>query len=385
MAPSTSTGLSASEAPQQASSTGGRVGVGIVGAGVISTEYLKNLTIFPDLEVLFIADLDTVRAAEQAETWGVANSGSYAELLAREDIEIVVNLTIPAVHVEVALQAVRAGKHVWSEKPYALDRESGQQLKQAAEQAGVRIAVAPDTFLGAGLQTALRTVRSGAIGTPLTALTLFQVPGPESWHPSPEFLFARGAGPLFDIGPYYLTTLVQFFGPIRRVAATGSQSRATRVIGSGPKAGTEFPVEVPTHVSALIEFESGASAQSVFSFDSQLPRAGFVEIAGSDGTAVLPDPNVFDGETTLHTRGGEPEVISPEGSFHTRGTGVVELAQAICSDRRERVPGDLALHVLDAMVAIAEAAESGQFIDVTSTVEASEPLGIDWDPTRPSR
>ncbi|MFD5821149.1 Gfo/Idh/MocA family protein [Nesterenkonia xinjiangensis] len=384
MAPSTSTGITASEAPKQTPSAGGRIGVGIVGAGVISNEYLKNLTAFPDLAVAFIADLDTARAAEQAEAWGVPDSGSYAELLAREDIEIVVNLTIPAVHVEVALQAVRAGKHVWSEKPYALDRESGHQLRQAAEQAGVRIAVAPDTFLGAGLQTALRTVRSGAIGTPLTALTLFQVPGPESWHPSPEFLFARGAGPLFDIGPYYLTTLVQFFGPIRRVAATGSQARATRVIGSGPKAGTEFPVEVPTHVSALIEFESGASAQSVFSFDSQLPRAGFVEIAGSEGTAVLPDPNVFDGETTLHTGGAEPEVISPQGSFHTRGTGVAELAQAIRADRRERVPGDLALHVLDAMVSIAEAVESGQFVEVASTVEVSEPLDIDWDPTRPT-
>ncbi|GAB3187934.1 Gfo/Idh/MocA family protein [Nesterenkonia suensis] len=375
---------SSSAAPQQTVPSGGVVGVGVVGAGVISAEYLKNLTSFADLEVRFIADLDTARAAEQAKDWGVQASGTYDELLARDDIEIVVNLTIPAVHVEVALQAVAAGKHVWSEKPYALDRESGRHLQQAAQEAGVRIAVAPDTFLGAGLQTALRTIRGGAIGTPLTALTLFQVPGPESWHPSPEFLFARGAGPLFDIGPYYLTTLVQVFGPIRRVAATGSRARATRVIGSGPKAGTEFPVEVPTHVSALIEFESGASAQSVFSFDSQLPRAGFVEIAGSEGTAVFPDPNMFDGETTLHTGGVEPQVLPAEGSFHTRGTGVVELAQAIRGDRRERVPGDLAFHVLDVMVSIAEAVESGQFVEVSTTVETSELLDVDWDPTRPS-
>ncbi|MDS2171300.1 Gfo/Idh/MocA family oxidoreductase [Nesterenkonia sp. CL21] len=379
-----STTTAASPTAEQTSPAGGRVGVGVVGAGVISNEYLKNLTAFADLEVRFIADIDTQRAAEQAEAWGVPHSGSYEELLARDDIEIVVNLTIPAVHVEVALQAVAAGKHVWGEKPYALDRESGRRLKEAAEQAGVRVAVAPDTFLGAGLQTALRSVRDGSIGTPLTALTLFQVPGPESWHPSPEFLFARGAGPLFDIGPYYLTTLVQVFGPIRRVAATGSQARATRVIGSGPKAGTEFPVEVPTHVSALIEFESGASAQSVFSFDSKLPRAGFVEIAGSEGTAVFPDPNMFDGETTLHTGGEEPQVIPAAGSFHTRGTGVVELAQSIRAGRRERVPGDLAFHVLDAMVSIAESVESGQFVEVTSTVESSAPLDADWDPTQPS-
>ncbi|WP_417233280.1 Gfo/Idh/MocA family protein [Arthrobacter sp.] len=359
-------------------------GVGIVGAGTISDQYLGNLTKFPDLKVLFIADLDEERAASQAEKWGVPNSGSYEQLLATDAIEIVVNLTIPAVHVEVALQAVAAGKHVWGEKPYALDRESGRQLMAAAKDAGVRVAVAPDTFLGAGLQTALREVRDGAIGQPLTALTLFQVPGPESWHPSPEFLFAKGAGPLFDVGPYYLTTLIQVFGPIRRVAALSSQARSSRTIGSGPKAGTDFPVEVPTHISALIDFESGASAQSVFSFDSKLPRAGFVEIAGAEGTAVFPDPNMFDGETTIHNSEGEPRVVEATGSFFTRGTGVAELAQAIREGRPERVPGDLAFHVLDVMASLVEAADAGTFVDVTSTVQISAPLDAEWDPSRAS-
>lgn len=359
-------------------------GVGIVGAGTISDQYLGNLTKFPDLKVVFIADLDEERAASQAEKWGVPNSGSYEQLLATDEVGIVVNLTIPAVHVDVALQAVAAGKHVWGEKPYALDRESGRQLMAAAKEAGVRVAVAPDTFLGAGLQTALREVRDGAIGQPLTALTLFQVPGPESWHPSPEFLFAKGAGPLFDVGPYYLTTLIQVFGPIRRVAALSSQARSSRTIGSGPKAGTDFPVEVPTHISALIDFESGASAQSVFSFDSKLPRAGFVEIAGAEGTAVFPDPNMFDGETTIHTTEGEPRVVEATGSFFTRGTGVAELAQAIREDRPERVPGELAFHVLDVMASLVEAADSGQFVDVTSTVQISAPLDADWDPSRAS-
>lgn len=362
----------------------GTTGVGIVGAGTISDQYLENLTQFPDLKVVFIADLDEERAASQAEKWGVPASGSYEQLLATDDVEIVVNLTIPAVHVEVALQAVAAGKHVWGEKPYALDRESGRQLMEAAKEAGVRVAVAPDTFLGAGLQTALREVRDGAIGQPLTALTLFQVPGPESWHPSPEFLFAKGAGPLFDVGPYYLTTLIQVFGPIRRVAALSSQARSSRTIGSGPKAGTDFVVEVPTHVSALIDFESGASAQSVFSFDSKLPRAGFVEISGAEGTAVFPDPNMFDGETTIHTGDGDPRVVEATGSFFTRGTGVAELAQAIREDRPERVPGELAFHVLDAMASLVEAADSGQFVDVTSTVQISAPLDADWDPSRAS-
>lgn len=360
------------------------VGVGIVGAGVISTEYLSNLTAFPDVKVLFIADLDQKRAAGQAESWNVPGSGSYEELLAIEEIEIVINLTIPAVHVEVALRAVEAGKHVWGEKPYALDRESGKVLKDAAERAGVRVTAAPDTFLGAGLQTALRKVRSGAIGTPLTALALFQVPGPDSWHPSPEFLFAAGAGPLFDVGPYYITTLVQVFGPVRGVAATASRARTVRVIGSGPKAGTEFPVEVPTHTSVLFDFESGNSAQAVFSFDSKLKRAGFFEVAGDQGTAVFPDPNMFDAETTLHSGDEQPQVIQPQGTFSTRGTGVAEFAQAIRLGRKERVPGELAYHVLDIMQAASEAAESGQFTEVTSTAEISDLLDPSWDPTHPS-
>jgi len=362
----------------------GPVGVGVIGAGVISDQYLGNLTRFPDLRVLFVADLDEARAAAQAEKWGVPGSGSVAELLAHDDVEIVVNLTIPAAHVEVALQAVRAGKHVWGEKPYALDRESGQRLVDAAREAGVRVAVAPDTFLGAGLQTALRTVHGGAIGTPLTGLALFQVPGPESWHPSPEFLFAHGAGPMFDVGPYYLTTLVQVFGPVAKVTATSSRARETRVIGSGPKAGTEFPVEVPTHVSALLEFESGASAQAVFSFDSKLARAGFVEIAGTEGTAVFPDPNEFEGDTVLHTGGDEPTVVRASGSTSTRGTGVAELAQAIRGDRRERVPGELAFHVLDVMVSLAESAERHEGVVVASTLEPTPELPEDWDPTVPT-
>lgn len=359
----------------------GPVGVGVIGAGTISDQYLENLTQFPDLRVLFVADIDEERAAAQAAKWGVPASGSVDELLAHDDIEIVVNLTIPAAHVEVALQAVAAGKHVWGEKPYALDRESAAQLLKAAKEAGVRVAVAPDTFLGSGIQTGLRVVRRGDIGTPLTGLTLFQVPGPESWHPSPEFLFAKGGGPMFDVGPYYLTTLVQVFGPVAKVTATASKARATRVIGSGPKAGTEFPVEVPTHISALLQFESGASAQSVFSFDSKLARAGFVEIAGTDGTAVFPDPNMFEGETLVHTGADEPTVVPSAGSTFTRGTGVAELAQAIRKGRRERVPGELAFHVLDVMVSLAESADTGDSVLVESTLEPTDELPESWDPS----
>lgn len=359
----------------------GPVGVGVIGAGVISDQYLGNLTVFPDVQVRFIADIDLERAAAQAEKWGVPGSGTVAELLADDDIEIVVNLTIPAAHVEVAMQAIAAGKHVWGEKPYALDRESATQLRDAAAAAGLTVSVAPDTFLGAGLQTALRTIRDGRIGTPLNGLTLFQSPGPESWHPSPEFLFAYGAGPLFDIGPYYITTLVQAFGPVKKVTATASKSRATRTIGSGPKAGTEFPVDVPTNHSALIEFEDGGSAQSVFSFESDRGRTGFVEIAGETGTVVFPDPNNFDGETELYALGSEePETIPAVGSTYSRGTGVVDLARSLRAGEENRVPGALAFHVLDVMVSIAEAAERGEAVLVTSTVSPSQTLTEGWDP-----
>lgn len=365
-----------------ATATGtGRVGVGVIGAGVISSQYLDNLTIFPDLEVLFVADIDLTRAKAQAEKYGVPGSGTVDELLAHPGIEIVVNLTIPLAHVEVASKALKAGKNVWTEKPFALDRESGRRLLDEAESLGLRVATAPDTFLGAGLQTALREIADGAIGTPLTALALMQSPGPDSWHPNPEFLFQEGGGPLFDIGPYYLTTLVQVFGPVRRVTAAGSTSRPVRTIGSGPRAGEEFNVTVPSHHSALIEFESGASAQTIFSFESHRVRTGFVEVSGTTGTLEFPDPNNFDGDSTIYDGVAEAgRVVPAVGSVSTRGTGVAELAQSIRAGRPERAPGEQAFHVLDVMVAIAESAARGESISIESSFVKAPPVPEDWDP-----
>ena len=358
----------------------GRVGVGVIGAGVISGQYLDNLTAFPDVEVLFVADLDLDRARAQAQKYGIPGSGTTDELLAYDGIEIVVNLTIPAVHVEVALLALAAGKNVWSEKPIALDRESGAALLAEAGARGLRVATAPDTFLGAGLQAGKRIIDAGGIGAPLTALALFQASGPEAWHPAPDFLYAKGAGPLFDMGPYYVTALVQNLGPVARVSATASTSRATRVIGSGPRAGEEFPVEVPTHVSALLEFEGGASAQAVFSFQSSLRRTGFVEIAGTTGTVVLPDPNTFGGDVAVWRDGAaEAETVSTV-SDTGRGTGVVDLARAIRGGVAERASGQQAFHVLDVMVSIIEAAERGEWVAVQSTMPLAEALPDGWDP-----
>jgi predicted dehydrogenase len=359
----------------------GPVGVGVIGAGVISGTYLENMTQFPDLRVVFVADIDVDRARAQAEKYGVPGHGSVAELLADDEVEIVVNLTIPALHTQIGHQIVAAGKHVWSEKPLALDHQAGDALLSAADAAGVRVACAPDTVLGAGIQTAMRAIARGDIGEPLTATTIFHVPGPDAWHPSPEFLFAHGAGPLFDIGPYYVTTLVHTFGAASRVSAVSSKSREVRTIGSGPRAGTEFPVNVPTHHAALISFTGGQSAQSTFSFQNAMPREGFVEISGTEGTLVLPDPNVFDGESTLWMFGrSEPTTLPAVGSTYGRGSGVLDLARAIRRGRPERASGALAAHVLDVLLAVSEAAESGQPVDIASTVPKPEPLAESWDP-----
>ncbi|ONI89198.1 oxidoreductase [Saccharothrix sp. ALI-22-I] len=360
------------------------VGVGVIGAGVISDTYLSNLTGFPDVRVLAVADLDPARAAAQAARHGVPRACGVAELLADPDIEVVVNLTIPAAHVEVGLAAIEAGKHVWLEKPLGLDRQSARALLDRAAERGLRVACAPDTVLGAGWQTARRAVDAGRIGEPRTALALFQTPGPESWHPAPEFLFQAGGGPLLDMGPYYLTGLVHLLGPIRRVTATGSRARDMRVIGSGPRAGVEFAVTVPTTVTALVEFARGGSAQVVLSFDSALPRTGFVEVAGTLGTAVLPDPNGFDGDTALHLFDGA-ETLAAEGHSASRGTGVLELARSIRAGDPERASGALAYHVLDAMLAMEDSIALGHSVDVTSTVEPPPALPVDWNPHASSR
>ena len=368
----------------------GPVGVGVIGAGVISVQYLEQLVRFPDLEVRCIADLDLDRARTRAEEYGVARSGTVEELLADDGIEIVVNLTVPAVHTEVDLAVVAAGKHVWSEKPIALDDGDAASVLAAAETAGIRVAVAPDTVLGAGMQTAFRTIAAGAIGTPLTATSMVLNPGPERWHPAPEFLFARGGGPLLDLGPYYLTALSAVLGSVVSVSAAMSTAHSERTIGSGPRAGTAFPVAVPTHAALLLEYAEGGSAQATFSFQSALPRPGLLEITGTDGALVLPDPNRFDGECLLWRQDAwrgitgqdvpEPERIPAEGAVAGRGLGVLDLARSIRAGVPELASGRTASHVLEVMLAASSAAERGTAVPIASRVDPVQPLPVDWDP-----
>lgn len=357
------------------------VGVAVVGCGTISHEYLRNLTSFADLRVLLCADLDPARAKAQAARYGVPEAGDTAAALAHPDVELIVNLTVPAAHAAVTRQALAAGKHVWTEKPLATDSATGQRLLAGAARAGLRIGCAPDTTLGAGLQTARRLVRAGAIGVPQTGLALLQDPGPDRWHSDPEFLFQPGAGPLFDMGPYYLAALATLFGPAEQVAAIGRRGRDQRVIRRGPRAGTAFAVAVPTHVAALVGYAQGPAATLVLSFDSPLRRHGFLEISGTEATLALPDPNRFDGEIRIRPTGSDGWTSIPAaGATAGRGLGVLDLARAVRAGVPHRAPGELALHVLETMEAIARSAGAGTFEPVRTTFAIPDLLAADWDP-----
>ena len=372
----------------------GPVGVGFVGVGNISDTYLENLNSFPDIEVLILGDLLTDRAAEQARKHGIPASGSTADVLAHPGVELVVNLTVPAVHVEISSQAIAAGKHVWSEKPIGIDRESARELLAQADAAGLRLGVAPDTVLGPGIQSAKRAIERGEIGRPLFAQTSMQYQGPEVFHPNPGFLFAHGAGPLFDMGPYYFTTLVSILGPVAAVAALGLKADEERAILVGPDAGVKFPVEVPSTINVLASFESGAQSQTLLSFDSPLRRQGIVEISGTEGTIVLPDPNKFSGRTAVTRpfdhRGSDPAHVAvaeqpwtdvlEEGVVVGRGLGALDMARAIRTGRPHRASGELGYHVLDTMVAAQESAAREQFVAVESTVDRIEAVPVDFDP-----
>ena len=365
-------------------------GVGIIGTGVISQTYLENLTSFPDVAVVAVGDLIPERAQAKAEEFGIGAWGTAADVLANPDVDLVVNLTIPAVHVEVSRAAVEAGKHVWTEKPIGLDRKSTRELLALAAQKGVRIGSAPDTLLGPGFQTAKRAIADGVIGTPLFVQTIFQTQGPDAWHPEPAFLFANGAGPLLDMGPYYFSALVSLLGPIEAVAARGSRPQLERTIRTGPRAGETFPVQVPSTVQVLTSFAGGQHGTHLLSFDSALERAGIVEIHGSEGSIVIPDPNMFSGRIayvkpvgtiTDLDRGGQEWIEIPEqGTVTGRGLGVLDMARAIAADRPHIATGELGYHVLDVMLSAQDAAASGETVRIASTV-ASVPLLEDgFDP-----
>ncbi len=343
----------------------------MVGAGKISGQYLDTLARDPALRLTAVTDLDPERARAAADRAGAATAASVAELVAREDVDAVLNLTVPAAHAEVALAAVAAGKHVYGEKPLAATREEAAAVLAAARGAGVRVGSAPDTVLGTGVQTARRAVDEGLVGRPVAATAFMTTAGHEAWHPDPEFYYRPGGGPLLDMGPYYLSALVHLLGPVVRVTGAASRPRAERAVGSGPRAGQTFAVEVDTHVTGVLEHAGGALSTLVMSFDVHAARLPRIEVHGTEGSLSVPDPNGFDGPVELHPAGGPWQLLPPSAGYvgAGRGTGLADLAGALAAGRPHLASAALAGHVLDVMLTLLDAAHAGRTLAVEPGAE----------------
>lgn len=344
-----------------------KVGVGIIGCGNISGIYIENIRKSDVLKLVALSDIDKQKALEKAAGDPMVKVLSPDQAMEDPEIEVILNLTIPKAHYEVAEAAIRAKKHVYMEKPLALRKEEGAHLVELAEQEGVLIGGAPDTFLGAGLQTTRKLIKNGWIGTPVAATAFMMGRGPEGWHPEPHFFYKEGAGPLFDMGPYYLTAFVHLLGPIRRVVASTRISFPERRIGSRPHYGEMIHVETPTHISANLEFESGVIATLITSFDIVAHKLPNMEIYGSAGSLRVPDPNTFGGPVHLFTEGSEDfkEIPLTGGpAFNARGIGLERMAIAIRQGGNHPANGRLMLHVLDVMESILKSGREGKKVDV---------------------
>ena len=357
-----------------------RTSLGIVGTGMIFGAYVKGCRAFDILEIAACADLDIELAKSKAAEFGIPRVCSVEDLLVDPGIDIVVNLTPPKAHAQVSLSALQAGKHIYSEKPLAVERLDGKRIVTLAHEKGLRIGCAPDTFLGGGLQTCRKLLDDGWIGEPIAASAFFVGHGPEAWHLNPAFFYQWGAGPLFDVGPYYLTALIHLLGPVERIGGMARISFPERIATSQGHYKERIPVEVPTHLSGVLQFASGPLATLITSFDvwaSDLPR---IEIYGSRGTLSVPDPNIFGGEVRLRREGEDEWTPIPlsHSSKVGRGIGVADLAHALAGDRPHRASADLAYHVLDIMHALVESAQCGSHLQIESRCDrpAELPLGL---------
>ncbi|WP_426184922.1 Gfo/Idh/MocA family protein [Microbacterium sp. TWP3-1-2b2] len=343
--------------------------IGVVGVGKIAEQYFAQIPKLSNLSLVAVSDVDSVRARGVAQEQGVEQL-SVDDLLADERIDAVLNLTIPAAHVEVGLRAIAADKHVFAEKPLGLDITEATQLLQAADAAGLRVGSAPDTVLGTGVQTARNLLDDGTIGTPVGAAAHWSSPGHESWHPSPQFYYQPGGGPLFDMGPYYLTTLITMFGPVTSVAGSVSTSGRSRSIGTGPLQGTPLDVSIDTHISAILFHESGVSSTVTMSFDVWQSRAPLIEIYGTTGTISVADPNSFSDPTEVWTAERPEWTVAPVSGGYAdagRGVGLADMARAIETGRPHRASGRLAFHVLETMEAVLIAGRERRVVALTST------------------
>lgn len=343
--------------------------IGVVGLGVISRAYLDTLLGHPTVRVTAVADLDATRSAAVAAELPDARALTVEELLSSPDVDTVLNLTVPAAHAEIALGAIAHGKNVYGEKPLAATFAAAQAVMEAAEKAGVGVGCAPDTVLGTGVQTARAALEAGSIGRPQFASAVMVTPGHERWHPHPDFYYTAGGGPLLDMGPYYLASLVHLLGPVRAVIGAAGRLRTERVIGSGPRAGERIPVEVDSHVSGVLEHAGGALTTITTSFDGVATTAAPVEVHGETGTLTVPDPNHFDGEVRLFELGGTQWRTLPPSAGYVDGTRGLGLLDFLTADARRapRASGDLALHVLETMTALLRSSAEGRRIELTTS------------------
>ena len=365
--------------------------IGIAGIGKISGIYLDNLTgmFGKRVKVSAVADIIADRAKKAAEDYGVKAFTSSQDMIDNGEVDIVLNLTLPQQHHEIAMAALRAGKHVYNEKPLCVSREEGAQLLRTAAERKVRAGGAPDTFMGPGIQTCRKIIDEGWIGRPVAASAFMLCHGHEHWHPAPEFYYRKGAGPMFDMGPYYLTALINLLGPVSRISGSAQKGQSERLITSEPLNGAIINVEVPTHVTGVLDFACGAVGVIITSFDIWSSSMPFIEIYGTEGTLQVPDPNFFRGEVRLRRFREEnwsliPLVLSePDNPKHSdnwhylnnlRGIGITDMAEAIEQGRPHRASAEMTYHVLEIMHGIHDASASGTYYNVQSTCQRPQPL-----------
>ncbi|WP_299938043.1 Gfo/Idh/MocA family oxidoreductase [uncultured Pelagimonas sp.] len=362
------------------------LGVGIIGCGNISTAYLSLASLFKGYEIVAVADINMDNARAQAAKFDV-RANTVDDLLAADDVDLVINLTIPAAHVDVSRAILQAGKHVYSEKPFVLSLAEAQELGDIAKANDLRIGSAPDTILGASHQLARSLIDDGAIGKVTSGAAVVMSSGMESWHPNPDFFFQKGGGPILDLGPYYICNLVQILGPVAQVTSMTGMASETRTIANGPRDGEIVPVETPTTIHAVMKFESGAIVTLLSSWDVHSSNHPIMELYGTDGTIDVPDPNFFGGDVTVAPRGKEPTAHSWDHPFgvpnfeetkaNYRGAGLADMALAITEGRPHRCNDAFATHVVEVMTAILEAGETGKVMTMTTSCNRPEVLGPD--------
>lgn len=340
--------------------------IGVIGVGNIFGQYVEGLAAFPSEHLFAVADMDVARAQDVANKYSISRAVCVDELLYDSEIDIIINLTVPLAHYEVSTRILECGKHLYSEKPLATTFAEGRVLMELAASKGKMVGCAPDTFLGPAHQTCRSLIDSGAIGDPVAGTGFMVGHGPEGWHPNPNFYYQKGGGPMLDMGPYYLTALINMLGPIRSVSAVTKRSFETRQAPNHT-----IPVEVQTHAAGTLEFCSGAVVSLIQSFDVWAHRLPIIEIYGSRGSLSVPDPNGFTGEPSVWTEAEQEwkPVPNESAGFCGRGMGVADLAAAVRTGGAVRASGAMGLHVLEAMEAFDLSSSSGRRVDLTTTCD----------------